>query len=129
MSYENKLPGKQTVGYDLLELTAISGELPVSQLWRLSGGNSYKTAVVTSLKQQKLLKTYYRDGLRGYRLTAHSKRLLCEENPKRFDFALTGTVDTNKIKSEITRRLRLHRIAETTVTMKNAGVSIFPYTG
>lgn len=125
MSYENKLPGKQTVGYDLLELTAISGELPVSQLWRLSGGNSYKAAVVTSLKQQKLLKTYYRDGLRGYRLTAHSKRLLCEENPKRFDFALTGTVDTNKIKSEITRRLRLHRIAETTVTMKNAGVSIF----
>lgn len=125
MPYKNKLPGKGTVGYDLLELTAISGELPSSQLSRLSGGNSYKETVVTLLKHQKLLKTYYHDGLRGYRLTALSKRLLCEENPKRFNFALTGTVDTNRIKSEITRRLRLHRIAEATITMKNAGVSIF----
>ena len=125
MSYKNKLPGKQTAGYELLELTAISGELPVSQLLRLSGGNSYKAAVVTALKQQKLLKTYYRDGLRGYRLTKRSKCLLCEDNPVSFNFALTGNVETNKIKSEITRRLRLHRIAETTITMKNAGVSIF----
>ena len=77
------------------------------------------------LKQQKLLKTYYRDGLRGYRLTAQAKGLLCEENPERFLFYLTGAVDTNHVKSEITRRLRLHRIAETTVTMKNAGVTVF----
>ena len=125
MPNANPLPGRQTKGYELLELTAISGELPVRQLSRLSGGESYKAAVVTVLKQQKLLKTYYRDGLRGYRLTAQAKGLLCEENPERFLFYLTGAVDTNHVKSEITRRLRLHRIAETTVTMKNAGVTVF----
>lgn len=118
-------PGKQTKGYELLELVAISGELPANQLSRLSGGESYKAAVITSLKRQGLLKTYYRDGLRGYRLTKRAKRLLCDNNPERFSFYLTGAVDTNCVKSEITRRLRLHRIAETTVTMKNAGVTVF----
>lgn len=121
----NALPGKQTKGYDLLELTALSGELPVGQLSRLSGGDSYKAAVITALKQKRLLKTYYRDGLRGYRLTPQAKRLLCAESPERFSFYLTGAVDTNHVRNEITRRLRLHRIAETTVTMKNAGISIF----
>lgn len=59
------LPDKQTAGYHLLELVAVSGELPVDQLCRLSGGNSYKLNVVKSLKAQKLLQTYYRDGLRA----------------------------------------------------------------
>lgn len=119
------LPGKQTTGYKLLELTAISGELPANQLSRLSGGESYKASVITALKQKKLLTTYYRDSLRGYRLTGRAKLLLCEENPGRFSFYLTGDVDTNHIRSEITRRLRLHRIAETTITMMNAGISVF----
>lgn len=125
LSDTNPLPGKQTKGYELLELIAISGELPVSQLSRLPGGESYKAAIITALKQQKLLKTYYRDSLRGYRLTALTKRLLCEESPDRFMFYLTGAGDTNHVRNEITRRLRLHRIAETTVTMKNAGVTVF----
>ena len=37
---------------------------------------------------------------------------------------LTGAAETNHIKSEAARRLRLHRIAESTVTMQNADVSI-----
>ena len=43
----------------------------------------------------------------------------------RFSPPLTGSAETNHIKSELTRRLRLHRIAEATVTMQNAGVRIF----
>lgn len=125
MPCDNPLPGKQTKGYELLELIAISGELPAGQLSRLSGGESYMAAVVTALKQQRLLTTYYRDGLRGYRLTSRAKQLLCKENPDRFSFYLTGAVDTNHVKSEITRRLRLHRISETMITMKNAGVTVF----
>ena len=76
MNRDNLLPGKQTMGYKLLELTAISGELPANQLSRLSGGDSYKAAVITALKQKKLLTTYYRDSLRGYRLTGCAKLLL-----------------------------------------------------
>ncbi len=119
------LPDRQTVGYMLLELTAISGELPADQLRRLSGGDSYKLNVVRVLKSKKLLNTYYRDRLRGYRLTASAKKGLCFQNPDRFSFALTGSAETNLVKSEITRRLRLHRVAETTVTMMNGGVLIF----
>ena len=125
MRYTDSLPDKQTVGYMLLELVAISGELPTDQLKRLYGGESYKLNVVKSLKSQKLLRTFYRDGLRGYRLTAKAKDSLMADNPKRFDFALTGTTETNRIKSEITRRLRLHRIAEATITMMNADVLFY----
>lgn len=125
MRSANSLPDKQTVGYMLLELIAVSGELPADQLKRLSGGDSYKLSVVRKLKSQKLLRTYYRDGVRGYRLTLSAKKALCSLNPERFSFALTGSAETNLVKSEITRRLRLHRVAETTVTMTNAGVLIF----
>lgn len=124
MRCSNRLPDRQTVGYMLLELVAISGELPADQLRRLSGGDSYKLNVVRILKAKKLLRTYYRDGFRGYRLTARAKAALCLDNPKRFSFALTGSAETNLVKSEITRRLRLHRVAETNVTMMNAGVQI-----
>lgn len=71
------------------------------------------------------MRTYYADGQRAYRLTSRAKALLTADNPKRFSTALTGAAETNHIKSEITRRLRLHRIAEATVTMQNAGVRVF----
>jgi len=125
MRYLDSLPDKQTVGCMLLELVAISGELPADQLRRLSGGDSYKVSVVGALKSQKLLRTYYRDGMRGYRLTLSAKKALCLANPDRFSFALTGSAETNLVKSEITRRLRLHRVAEATVTMMNANVLFF----
>jgi hypothetical protein len=47
------------------------------------------------------------------------------DNDERFRFFLAGSTETNLPKNEITRRLRLHRIAETYVTMMNAGVFIF----
>lgn len=49
----------------------------------------------------------------------------CTANPERFSFALTGSAETNLVKSEPTRRLRLHRVAEATITMQNAGIHIF----
>lgn len=119
-----KLPEPCSAGYGILALTAICGELPADQLHRLPGGDSYKSKVIQSLKSQKLLRTFYRDSLRGYRLTQAAKSLLCDASPQRFSFALTGAAETNHIKSEITRRLRLHRIAEATITMMNAGVRL-----
>ena len=58
MRCTNGLPDKQTVGYTLLELVAISGELPANQLCRLPGGDSYKLNVVRALKSQKLLRMF-----------------------------------------------------------------------
>lgn len=106
-----KAPGSLSQAYQLLALVALSGELPASQLSRLAGGTSYKENVVKSLKRQRLLLSYYKNGLRGYRLTAAAKKLLLEHNPERFSFYLSGACATNHIRSEPEQRLRLHRVS------------------
>lgn len=125
MRTEDLLPGKDTQSYRLLELTAICGEFPADLLPRLPGSTSYKETVICSLKKEKLLKTYYRDRLRGYRLGRRAKLLLLSGQPERFSFYLTGNTDTNLLKSEYSRRLRLHRMAEVYVLMQNAEISVF----
>lgn len=120
-----KLPEKNTQAHQLLELIAISGEFPAAALCRLDGGDSYKEKLITVLKNEKLIRTHYKDKLRGYRLTTAAKKALLAENYDRFSFFLEGKTETNFIKSEITRRLRLHRIAEVFLTMRNAGVQIY----
>jgi hypothetical protein len=122
---KHKLPGKQSQAYRILSLIAISGEFPANQIKRLPGGHEYKIKLIKMLKRKKFIKTYYRDKLRGYRLTNPTKEILLTDNSERFTFYLTGNSDTNILKSEITRRLRLKSIAETFVTMQNAGIAIY----
>lgn len=119
------LPKKDTQACRLLELVAVCGEFPAEDINRLIGSTSYKETVTWLLKKERLLRVYYRDKLRGYRLGRRAKAILLSDNPARFSFYLTGNVDTNQLKSEITRRMRLHRIAEAYVAMQNAGVAIF----
>jgi len=119
------LPAPDTVACRILALTAISGEPPASLLPRLPGGKRYKELTVLSLKEKGLLRTYYRGHLRGYRLGRRAKSLLLAQQPERFSFFLTGNTDTNLLKSEIARRLRLHHIAGVTVLAMNAGAHIF----
>jgi len=80
---------------------------------------------VGALKKDGLLRTCYRDKLRTFRLTNRAKTYLLTDRPERFSFYLQGVSDTNRPKSEITRRLRLCRIAETCVTMQNSGIAVF----
>lgn len=123
MGHTNRrLPAQGTLPYQLLALTAVCGEFPTSQLTRLSGGSAYKENVVKALKREGLLKTYYRDGARGFRLTAAAKQLLAVERPEWFASYLSGRSEPNMLKSEISRRLRLHRMAEVLVTMLLAGI-------
>lgn len=124
MSNKQTLPANQTKPLLLLTLTALSGEFPANQADRLSSP-TYMENVVKDLKREGLLRTYYKDRRRGYRLTAKAKALLLAAYPDRFGFFLSGNSETNQPKSEITRRLRLHRIAESLVTMQGAGVLIF----
>ncbi len=97
----------------------------MSALDRLSGGATYTEKVITALKKQGLIRTFYRDHMRGLRLTARAKDLLLEDNPQRFSFCFEGHSDTNHPHGEPARRERMHRIAETLLTMMNAGVSVF----
>lgn len=122
-----QLPSPGTFSYLLLLLTAISGEYPVSQVSRLPGGSFYKANMVTQLKRDRLLRTYYRDGLRALRLTATAKSLLLATYPDVFRLYLTGNAETNVLKSEVPRRIRLHRMAEVLTTMFNSGISVFSW--
>lgn len=119
------LSAPDTQPHLLLWLTAISGEFPAALVSRLPGGSSYKESVVKRLKHDGLLRTYYRDGLRGLRLTTAAKKLLLADQPEQFWSYLTGSTETNVLKSEVPRRLRLHRMAEVLVTMLNADAAIF----
>ncbi len=103
------LPRRDTQRYQLLELIALSGDFPAELLSRLPGGSTYKESVVKSLKREGLIRTFYRDHLRTYRLTAKAKAQLMAEQPDRFAFYLEGNSDTNLLKGEITRRLRLYQ--------------------
>ena len=106
-------------------MIAMSGELPADTVFRLGGSSRYKEKLITTLKKSGGIKAHYKDKLRGYRLTSKTKKQLLLSNPERYNFYLTGSVDTNRIQSGVTRRLRLHRIAGALVTMYNAGVRIY----
>lgn len=116
---------KGTNAYRILELIAISGELPVHLLHRLPYSYDYARAIIGKLKKDGFIRPYSNDKLRGYRLTVKAKRLLLKNDPQKFSFYLAGNTDTNIIRSEYSRRIRLHRLAESYVLMLNADVSVF----
>ena len=76
ISQSASFPNADTQAYRILELTAICGELPSELLSRLPGSDSYKEAVITSLKKDRLIRTHYKDRLRAYRLTGKAKEVL-----------------------------------------------------
>ena len=125
MKKQIPIPMDNSIRYLILSLIAMCGEFPVDQMPRLTGGERYKMNLIKELKKQKMIHTYYAAKYRAFRLSKNGKALLLEKNPDRFQFWLTGDNDTNHLKSEITRRIRLRRIAETTVTMINAGVHVY----
>lgn len=124
---KKQAPPLDTAAGLLLTLTALSGEFPISLVSRLPGGEAYKAKVIKRLKKDGFLRTYYADKLRGLRLTTAAKRCLLDEWPEQFCPYLSGCTETNMPKSELTRRLRLHRMAEVLVTMYNAGVGALPW--
>ncbi len=122
-----QLPAQNTLPYLLLTLTALCGEYPIRQISRLPGGSAYLESVVTALRRDGLLRTFSKDGLRGLRITSSAKRLLLADAPEWFSAYLTGSSEPNKLKSEIPRRLRLHRMAEILTIMHNADIPAFPW--
>ena len=121
------LPPDDSFPSKLLTLIALTGELPVSQAARLADSQKYLETVITRLKKEKLIRTYYKDGLRGYRLTAKAKRCLLREHTEQFVDIFDGETIINKPKYTIPDRLRLHRLAETVVTMVMANITVFPW--
>lgn len=96
------------------------------QLNRLIPSASYAEKLITDLKAEHLIRIHYRDALRGYRLTKAAKEMLLSVSPLRFQCYLTGNTETNLIRSEVSRRIRLHQKAETYLTLLHAGIPFYP---
>ena len=56
-------------------MIGMCGEFPADQLNRLIPSASYAEKLITDLKAEHLIRTHYRDALRGYRLTKAAKSL------------------------------------------------------
>lgn len=119
-------PNDDSLAYRLLELTAISGELPASLLQSLPYSRHYVYNVLSCLRKNNLLRIFHQDKLRGFRLTNLAKQQLLLKNPERFSPFLTGNVETNLLKSELNRRIRLHCIAEVNLLMMDSNIAVFP---
>ena len=114
-----------TSAYQLLALTALSGECSPDAVSRLGIRPSYGEQLLTKLKEEGYIKTHYRDRLRGYRLTNKGKKLLLTDNPERFSFYLGGNTDTNRPRSDYPRRLRLQQASIVYAMLLHAGVTVF----
>lgn len=102
MAAGNKqIPPEDTLASLLLTLTALSGEFPTAQISRLPSTGAYQEKILKSLKGEKLLRTYYRDGLRALRLTTAAKKLLVDKWPDRFLPYLSGSTETWEYKAEM----------------------------
>ncbi len=108
----------------LIELTAMTGEMPAKAIGRLAGSDKYKRKCVTEAQKLKLVRYHRKDHLSGLRLTAKAKQLLLDSSPERFQFFLGGS-EAQRVPSGLQKRTRLHRMAEAYVLMQNAGVEIF----
>lgn len=118
MSYECKAD-------QLLMLIGVSGEMPADWAAYAVGSGSYSAALITRLKQNGFIGLRGKGGLRGYILRAKAKRRLLELWPEDFGIFLSGFVETNHIKSETDKRLRLHRMSMVWVYLAAAGVGIY----
>ena len=102
MAAGNKqIPPEDTLASLLLTLTALSGEFPTAQISRLPSTGAYQEKILKSLKGEKLLRTYYRDGLRALRSTTAAKKLLVDKWPDRFLPYLSGSTETWEYKAEM----------------------------
>lgn len=108
----------------VLSTTALCGELSVLAASRLVPSQSYRYHVLEELGKDKLLRAYRRDQVKGYRLTRRAKTLLTEQAPARYAALFTGSVRTNSYASELSRRLRMHRLGEVLAMMQLGGVSV-----
>lgn len=96
----------------LLKMVAISGEIPANLPEKIVGSKSYATSLITDLKKKGYLLLRYRDGVRGYVLGKRGKNYLLQHYHQDVDRYLTGASETNHVKSEREKRLRLHRMSQ-----------------
>lgn len=109
----------------LLRLIAISGELPAGLVGEIVGSETYAAALITRLKKEHYISVRNAGGFKGYVLRSKGKRYLLEKYEDDLFFFLSGSAQTNHVKSEPEKRLRLHRMSEVWVFFMKMGIEIF----
>lgn len=116
---------KDTIKYRIVSLIGLAGEMPTEELYKLKYGKEYIRKTISSLITKGYIKVYKFENKKYLRLTVKCKRLLSEYYPERFACLFTGATRTNKIRSDIYRRARYHRLGELLVLLDRADVKIF----
>ena len=111
--------------YRILTLIALSGECSTDAVPLLGIRPSYCEKLITGLKEENYIKTHYKDRLRGYRLTSKGKKLLLSSHPDRFLFYLSGNSDTNRLRSDYARRIRLQNTSMVYAMLMQSGIHLF----
>lgn len=109
----------------LMLLVAVSGELPADLAGMIIGSDSYAAAVITRLKQEGYISVRNRDGCKGYVLRMKGKRYLFQAYEAEVGYFLQGAIETNHLKSEVEKRIRLHRMSKAWVFHWKMGIPIF----
>jgi len=107
---------------DILELIAISIDYPCRLMNRFECSSRSAYRCIDKLIDEGYVKKYKKDGICSLRLTRKGQAYLLDNNPSRF-----GNDSEKKRygKSDMVKRLRLHRIVSTYTSMKNSGIKIF----
>ncbi|MFR6242261.1 MAG: hypothetical protein ACLUJ1_12500 [Mediterraneibacter faecis] len=108
----------------LLLLIAVSGEMPADLAEQIIGSVSYTASVITRLKQEGYISVRNKAGWKGYVLRAKGKRYVLSQYGEDTAFFLQGSVETNHVKTEIEKRLRLYRMSKVWVFF---GRRVFPF--
>ena len=121
------LPSPGSLPDLILSLVALCGEMPNTLLNKLPGSDKYKMLALNRLKSKGLLRSYYRNNLRGVRLTADARKTLLLLQSDRYSEILSGNSILSSPKYDVSSRLRLHRLSEVLVLMYLSGASVFPW--
>ena len=105
-------------------MIAICKELPAKLTGQVVGSDSYAEALITRLKREGFIAVRSGDGDRGYVLKAKGRRYVLEAYEADTAFFLQGA-GKGHVKSEVHKRIRLHRMSEVWVFFLKAGVCIF----
>ena len=138
---EKKYPCIQVIGYGfkesgvgqaqvekrelMLKLIGISGEFPVEMSGYALGSKTYAAYLATQLKKEGYISVRKKDGIRGYTLKMKGRRELLCKYPEDFSFYLAGSAETNHVKSEPQKRLRLHRMSMAWIFFLRMDIRIF----
>lgn len=109
----------------LLTMIAISGELPSDLVGDVVGSDSYGAAIITGLKQDGFISVRNKSECKGYVLRKKGKKYLLEKYRQDTEFFLQGAIETNHVKSEVEKRIRLHRMSRAWVFYLKMGIPIF----